>query len=659
MRERDALRVGVEEDAQRGDGVLFGEEAGQQRHDHPPVVQPHQPADRLQRATDRGQHAVVDAGAGEGRQRPHDHRRDQDQRAGLLDEADGVVPHVEPHGAAVGHVVERQLHDERGLVAAERELVHDDPRHGQDGQIERHQPERDQGRPGHEEGRDQEREHRQPRRARHQRRQQDRQPAGAALFDDARAEHGRHVAAEAQEERHERLAVQPHQVHEAIHDVRAAGQIADILQRAEDGEEDDQDRQEGEHRAHAVDQAVGDQPEEPCRRPAQRERRQRIQRAQHLGRQPVGDGGRDRVGEPESHAEKPQQERQPGDRMRRHAIDPLGEGDGARLRLRDRRAHHAADPLVAPAGDVQVGILMLQQQSIQALPILRRQRRVHHRRDLGVAFEQLERHPILRVGRRGVIGDEAAHGSEHRLVLGADGWPVGRVGVRRLGHLDRGVGQLLHALVPGRHHRHHRDAERRLQHVRLDVDAVLLGDVEHVQPQHHRLLHRQQFRHQIEVALQCRGVDHGDDDVGPLADQVVARDPLFLRVGGQAVGARQIHQVEAEAVLAAEGAGLLLHRLARPVADVLAQAGEHVEDGGLAHVGLADEGHRELPGGRDGGRVPGVMACRRDELEDGLGRLAWRISDHDSPAETSTLAASVRPSATNAPRNDTSIGPRP
>ena len=82
-----------------------------------------------------------------------------------------------------------------------------------------------------EKGGRQEGDHGQPRRARHQRRQQDGQQAGAAILDDAGAEHGRHVAAEAEEQRHERLAVQPHQVHEAIHDVRAARQIADVFQR--------------------------------------------------------------------------------------------------------------------------------------------------------------------------------------------------------------------------------------------------------------------------------------------------------------------------------------------------------------------------------------------------------------------------------------------
>ncbi len=60
--------------------------------------------------------------------------------------------------------------------------------------------------------------------------------------------------------------MQPHQVHEAIHDIGAPRQIADVLQRTERGEEDDQDRQEREDRADAVDQPARDQPVEPGRR---------------------------------------------------------------------------------------------------------------------------------------------------------------------------------------------------------------------------------------------------------------------------------------------------------------------------------------------------------------------------------------------------------
>ena len=301
---------------------------------------------------------------------------------------------------------------------------------------------------------------------------------------------------------------------------------------------------------------------------------------------------------------------------------------------------------------------MLEQQGVETLAILRRQRGAHQRRDLGIPFEQLERNPVLRIGRRRVIGDQAAHLAEHRFVLGANGWPVGPVRIRMQRQLGGRFRQLFQPLVLGCHDGHHRDAERRLEYVRLHMDAVLLGDVKHVQSQNQRLPHRQQLRHQIEIAFQRRRVDHGDDDVGLLADQVVARQPLFLRVGGQAIGSRQIDETERGSIVTVR-AGLLLHRFARPVADMLAQAREHIEDSGFPHVGLTDERHGELPGGRDGGRVPGVMACRGDELEDGLGWLAGRISHHDSPVETSTLAASVRPSATNAPRNDTSIGPRP
>ena len=83
----------------------------------------------------------------------------------------------------------------------------------------------------------------------YQRRQQDRQQPRPARIDDPRAHDCRHIAAKAQEQRQEALAVQAHQVHEAVHHVGGAGHVARIFQQSQHGKKDDQDGQEGEHRA--------------------------------------------------------------------------------------------------------------------------------------------------------------------------------------------------------------------------------------------------------------------------------------------------------------------------------------------------------------------------------------------------------------------------
>ena len=161
-----------------------------------------------------------------------------------------------------------------------------------------------------------------------------------------------------------------------------------------------------------------------------------------------------------------------------------------------------------------------------------------------VAFQQLQRGPVRRVPGARAAGQHRDQLVEHRLVLGADGRAVRLEGGRVARQVDRRVDQLADALVSRGDQADDRDAERGLEHVRLDVDAVLLGHVAHVQPDDQRGVERQQLRDQVQAALERGRVDDRDRDVGPLADQVVARDALFLRVGGQAVGAGQVDQVD-------------------------------------------------------------------------------------------------------------------
>ena len=127
--------------------------------------------------------------------------------------------------------------------------------------------------------------------------------------------------------------------------------------------------------------------------------------------------------------------------------------------------------------------------------------------------------------------------------------------------------------------------------MRLDVDALLLGHVDHVQAHHDRLRQGQKLGHQVEVALELCGVDDGDHHVGAFPDHVVAGDAFFFRVGGETVSAGEVDEVRYVAVVAANPR-LLFDGLAGPVAHVLAQTRQHVEDRGFAHVRLAGEGDR-------------------------------------------------------------------
>ena len=83
------------------------------------------------------------------------------------------------------------------------------------------------------------------------------------------------------------------------------------------------------------------------------------------------------------------------------------------------------------------------------------------------------------------------------------------------------------------------------------------------------------------------------------AQHDVARDLLVGRARAQGIGAGQVDHLDRPAGRRGERADLLLDRDAGIVGDLLAAAGQGVEQRGLAAVGIADE--RDDSGGDDGG----------------------------------------------------------
>ena len=229
--------------------------------------------------------------------------------------------------------------------------------------------------------------------------------------------------------------------------------------------------------------------------------------------------------------------------------------------------------------------------------------------DLLVAFQQLERVPA-QVGQAGVAllqrGDDLVdlvldlvrvdHGVfgvvvvlvvGHRLVLVDQ--QVGAGAVLVVGRrVQQGVQA---AALPGRH-RDDRDAQHLGQAVQVDLHAALFHNVHHVQGHDHRLAQLQELQRQVKPAFQRGGVHHVDDDVHLVAEDELAADRLLHGVGGQAVGAGQVHQVDVQAVVL-DRALHLFHRHARPVGHFQVCAGVGVEQGGFAAVGVADkpDGH--------------------------------------------------------------------
>ena len=121
----------------------------------------------------------------------------------------------------------------------------------------------------------------------------------------------------------------------------------------------------------------------------------------------------------------------------------------------------------------------------------------------------------------------------------------------------------------------------------VDLVAVLLHHVHHVQGDDNGDAHLHDLGGQIQVALQVGGVHQVDDHVGVLVNDVVPADDLLQGVGGQGVDTGQVgdHSVG----IAPQLALFLLHGNAGPVANVLVGAGHGVEHGGLSAVGIAHQ----------------------------------------------------------------------
>ena len=137
-----------------------------------------------------------------------------------------------------------------------------------------------------------------------------------------------------------------------------------------------------------------------------------------------------------------------------------------------------------------------------------------------------------------------------------------------------------------RRHRHHRHAQFARQMTLVNLDAMPLGFVDQVERDDHAVGDFQDLQRQVEVAFQAGRVDDDDRHVR-LAEQDEVAGDFFVGAGRkQRIGARQIDQfvVLVAVVEAAFGAG---DGLARPVAGMLAQPGQGVEDRALAGIRVA------------------------------------------------------------------------
>ena len=232
-------------------------------------------------------------------------------------------------------------------------------------------------------------------------------------------------------------------------------------------------------------------------------------------------------------------DRQAQDTVGNHAVDLLG---GAHL---GRSLGHALiddvrDDAVALAGDdglsVIVAVLLaLSDQLFDASGLLLGE--VDELAGVRIALEQLDGIVAALVGGnacRQVILDVAQNVLDGGVELVLRHLALGSSGLLDL------LEQLLDALVlKGRDH-HNRAAELFGELVRVDLVAVLLDQVGHVEGNDHGQAGLDNLKRQIQVTLEVGGIDHLDDNIGLAAHEVIARALLLGAVGGKRVDAREV-----------------------------------------------------------------------------------------------------------------------
>ena len=160
------------------------------------------------------------------------------------------------------------------------------------------------------------------------------------------------------------------------------------------------------------------------------------------------------------------------------------------------------------------------------------------------------------------------------------------VRLHALGVVSRSVHEGLQAGTAAAGDRDSGHAQHLWQAVQVDLHPPFMDNVHHIQRHHHWFPDFQQLQGQIQAALQRGSVHHVDDHVHLVPHDKLAGHLLLHGVGGQAIGARQIHQAQVHIVIS-NGALHSFHGDPWPVGHLQVGAGIGVEQSGLPAVGVS------------------------------------------------------------------------
>jgi hypothetical protein len=207
--------------------------------------------------------------------------------------------------------------------------------------------------------------------------------------------------------------------------------------------------------------------------------------------------------------------------------------------------------------------------------------------DLRVSLQELDGQPAWRIFPRHVrrlfhLRRELA---DHLLDAVAVVQRVGQTPVSAGGG-DAGLDQFPHAFPPHGDRGDHGRAQHRRELLRVDLQPRTRGHIHHVQGHDEGEIKLHQLGREVQVPLEIGRIHNVDHHVGALLDDVIAGHSFVERIGRQGIRARKVRN--AQFTLGASNPPLLaLHRHPGIIPHALRRAGEFVEQGTLARVGIA------------------------------------------------------------------------
>ena len=392
-----------------------------------------------------------------------------------------------------------------------------------------------------------------------------------------------------------------------VHHKGDARHIAAVLEEGEQHEEHEHLRNEAEHRAHARNDAVQDEALDEVARPdgdepaldgarngGERHAKELEALAKEVVVHPIGARGAEGVRTGGDAVHRPHDEDEDGeaqDAVRHDPVDLLG-GRHTRRRLFYALVHDVRDDGVTLTGNDGLGVVVAVLLALRDEPLDCRGRifgEIDEPLGVRVALEELDG-PVAALLRRHRARQERLDLVEH-LLDGGVKLVLGNLALLARSALDLAE-KLVDPLVFQGGDHEHRATEPAGESAGVDLVAVFLHEVGHVECHDNGQARLDDLEREIEVALEIGGVDQLDDDVGLAAHQIIAAHALLGAVRGERVDTGEVRHDDA--LVAREARLLLLNRHAGPVAHVAVLAGDQVEEGCFSAVGVTRQRDMKL-----------------------------------------------------------------